>query len=735
MMKKRYGFLFLFLFFAETPWDGVIEWQTYTGMNEIRSLEFKNNNVYTGTNGGFFIYNRNSDNYNIYTNTDGLSYNNVKKIVFDSAENLWIGLGNGSVDIFNTEMNVEKTIIIDVQNIGINDFVLNDNDIYLAADFGITHYLINKDEVKASFRNLGTFDRNTEVKTLFISDDRIWAGTDYGIARSSLTYPNLQDPQFWQNYTTADNLPDNKIFAFIKYDNKIFAATEKGSAYYDGTQWVKVLNGLNERVSDLIVYQGKLYAGGYSGVYEFNDINESWSLIGKNIWDISIIRFDDEGNLWAGTNKKGLYVYNTSGGEWESKMPSVPAGNYFTDLDVDKDGVLWAVSGNSGNRGIYSFNGTEWKNYSVDDGLSSNNVSSVTTDNENRKWFGTPGFGAVTIEENPRVITVYNSDDGKLAGSDTPSFVIVDDIGVDESGIVWLLNRYANNDKALAAVTPDFTWHYFSLQDGLNSLELSCIAFDEDGKVWIGTSGVYPRGINVLDHKGTIDDKSDDEWEYYSTSDGLESNDINAITIDRSGYMWAATTEGANYWNGSKFSNVFELPHTYVHSIEVDPFNNKWFGTKGGVGVLDKYNFKWKYYNTSNSELVDDNVLSIAIDEATGYIYFGTGEGLSMAKTTYKIPDEEADDLTVYPNPFIPVENSEGLVIGDLEKDSSVKIFSVSGRLVKYITVDSGELFGSKAFWDGKDEDGNPVSSGVYLLIAYTEGGKIKKGKVAVIRK
>lgn len=106
-----------------------------------------------------------------------------------------------------------------------------------------------------------------------------------------------------------------------------------------------------------------------------------------------------------------------------------------------------------------------------------------------------------------------------------------------------------------------------------------------------------------------------------------------------------------------------------------------------------------------------------------------------MAKTTYKLPDENINNLSVYPNPFIPGENSEGLVIGDLEKDSSVKIYSVNGRLVKYITVESGELFGSKAFWDGKDEDGNPVSSGVYLLIAYTEDGKIKKGKVAVIRK
>ena len=108
-MKRKYGLLFLLLFFAETPWDGVIEWKTYTGMNEIRSLEFKNNNVYTGTNGGFFIYNKNADTYNIYTNTEGLSYNSVEKIIYDSGDNLWIGLSNGLVDVFSPEMNIEKS--------------------------------------------------------------------------------------------------------------------------------------------------------------------------------------------------------------------------------------------------------------------------------------------------------------------------------------------------------------------------------------------------------------------------------------------------------------------------------------------------------------------------------------------------------------------------------------------------------------------------------------------------
>jgi len=733
MMSISY-FLFLFFLFTNPIQNGVLEWQTFTSMNDVRKIIFINDEVYNASDGGFFIYNKSNNSYEIINNTSGLSYNDIRSMIIDGQGKIWIGLGNGFVDVLEPKSKKFDTIVIDVQDFTINDFVIRGNEIYFATNFGISQYLIDKKEIKSNFRKLGGFDKNTPVKKIYILNDEIWAGTNFGIAKSNLNYPNLQDPQFWQNFTKNDNLPDNIINGFIEFNNRIYTATERGVAYFDGTKWIKIIDGLSERISDFAISNGNLYAGAFSGVYILNEKN-LWQTFGKPLWDINVINFDKNGTLWAGTKSNGLFSYNLSNGEWLQCMPNLPNGNYFTSMDIDKNGIIWATSGQFGNKGIYSYDGKVWKNFDINDGISSNNVISIKIDKKNIKWFGTPGNGAFTIEGDDFKIVKYDTTNGKLAGSDTPSFVIVDDIGIDVIGNIWLLNRYANNGKALVAITPDFKWNYFSTSDGLNSVELSAITFDKSGRVWLGTSGVSPRGLIMLDHKGTLGNKSDDIWKYYTTSDGLVSNDINALTIDNYGYVWVGTPEGVNYFDGEKFRNVFGLFNDYINCITIDPFDNKWFGTKNGISVLDRYNYKWKYYNQNNSGLVDNNVLSIAINEKTGDVFIGTEKGLSKAKTTYSKSDVISSKLIVYPNPFIISEGNNLLVIGDLTSETVVKIFSSSGRLIKELSEENGNVFGAKAFWDGKDSDNNPVPSGIYILVANSENGNIKKGKVALIRK
>jgi flagellar hook assembly protein FlgD len=55
------------------------------------------------------------------------------------------------------------------------------------------------------------------------------------------------------------------------------------------------------------------------------------------------------------------------------------------------------------------------------------------------------------------------------------------------------------------------------------------------------------------------------------------------------------------------------------------------------------------------------------------------------------------------------------MTITGLVNSSTVKIYSISGRLIK--TID-GTLLGSTVTWDGKDENGKDLASGVYLVSA-----------------
>tara|TARA_B100001964_G_scaffold150860_1_gene166031 strand:- start:210 stop:1019 length:810 start_codon:yes stop_codon:yes gene_type:complete len=84
-----------------------------------------------------------------------------------------------------------------------------------------------------------------------------------------------------------------------------------------------------------------------------------------------------------------------------------------------------------------------------------------------------------------------------------------------------------------------------------------------------------------------------------------------------------------------------------------------------------------------------------------------------------------------YPNPFNPsttisynVETS-GMV--------SLKIYDIMGRLVKTLINDyksSGNQLGYNVVWDGKDNKGQQVSTGVYIYSLQTPGGNMTKKMV-----
>jgi hypothetical protein len=56
---------------------------------------------------------------------------------------------------------------------------------------------------------------------------------------------------------------------------------------------------------------------------------------------------------------------------------------------------------------------------------------------------------------------------------------------------------------------------------------------------------------------------------------------------------------------------------------------------------------------------------------------------------------------------------------------------TVDGHRVRDLATPGGRL----GYWDGKDDHGTDVASGVYIIIAYSgDGSSVASGKIAVIR-
>jgi hypothetical protein len=193
--------------------------------------------------------------------------------------------------------------------------------------------------------------------------------------------------------------------------------------------------------------------------------------------------------------------------------------------------------------------------------------------------------------------------------------------------------------------------------------------------------------------------------------------------------------------NGSTFTQVkvprndgtnyadYLLAGIDISSIAIDGAGRKWFATNGnGVYLISADNLtQLQHFTVDNSPLLSNTVLSVAMNQTSGEVFFGTENGLCsyISDATETNSEMSSDNVWAYPNPVDP--GYTGLItITGLTLDADVKIVSSNGALVA-----QGRSNGGTFTWDGHDQKGRRVASGVYMVVTATKSGE--KGTVCKI--
>jgi hypothetical protein len=202
-------------------------------------------------------------------------------------------------------------------------------------------------------------------------------------------------------------------------------------------------------------------------------------------------------------------------------------------------------------------------------------------------------------------------------------------------------------------------------------------------------------------------------------------NYVRTITVDRNNVKWFGTTQGVSSFDGKEwrtYKTTDGLAGSDVFSSAVDLNNVKWFGTGSGVSRFDGKT--WKTY-TDKDGLVRNDVFAIAVDH-NNVKWFGTGNGLSRYEdgiTSVLEPLEDTPlDITfsIVPNPFNPSTTLAFTL--PAPGRTTLTIYDITGRKVRTLFSEFMAPGAHAAIWDGRDERGGPVSSGVYL--ARLESGR-----------
>jgi ligand-binding sensor domain-containing protein len=744
-MRRLLVILFVLLPFLSSFPQLAFNWKNYTDMKNVRAIFSTPEGVWAASTGGAFYYNYADSSYIAIHKTDGLVGAALTAVTEDNSGNIWFGSATGVINVLNPK-SMEIIPIMDISasdksSKKINELRVVGDTIIVSTDFGVS--LINSKTFQFfdTFFKFGSFSSNIKVNSA-LKENRIFVATESGVAVQKPGSINPSAPESWDVYKTTEGLPSNNVKKLAIFKGEILAATEKGIAKFNGTSWELVM-GLffNNDVSDIFPKGDSLFILTKDNIYV--QYGETSKQLINSLIPLINFSYSEKLGILVGSTQGILRLKNEFSPEYF--FPNGPAVNQFPSMKVDNKGTLWSASGKDvTGMGFYKFQDGYWHNYNMANTpeLPTNFYYSVYTSSDNSVYFGSWGVGFVRIRDR---IDQFNTKNTAMRGIDVnPDFLVITDFASDSKNNLWILNWGAVNQNTLSMLTPDSTWHHFSIPAENTYLgQHFSLIIDQYNTKWFSSRDPKRAGLYYFNENNTYTNPGDDISGYLSRNNGLNNNDITALAIDRRGDIWVGTSLGVNVISNTgtilssstpqlRISSVFTLRQQTINCIAVDPLNQKWVGTNQGLLLVNSDGtYLIAALDSKNSPLLADEIRSIAIDENIGKIYVGTDAGLTSFETAAIKPQEAFSELFIYPSPF-KINNSSGVVtIDGLIRDTEIKILSVNGKLINHFPSPGGRI----AYWNGKDLNGQYVSSGIYFIIAFDkDGNSVATGKIAVLR-
>lgn len=503
-----------------------------------------------------------------------------------------------------------------------------------------------------------TYANGDDVLNLQLQGSILWAGTRAGglvrwdtVSRTYVQYLRPQDPLAGNTIYDVAIAPDGS--KWLATDGGLTVFDDKGTLQRGDDSWhtytyENTFHGLASDAVRAVAFVGPFV---YVGTYQIWDpLNEVW-------WGGGLSRLDTKGtavttdDTWAPIMTFASTFKRNPDGTFQLGLVS----DNINDIVVTPKGNLWIAA--SKHYKLEKIEGEDvfrWQR--VFGGLSYVDLKGTADPADDK-------------------VTSPNCEDSSAT---VPTLVCdIKTLALDASGFVWATLRgkgvmYFRADEPQISDDPSRIFKSPDHDEGVLGDTMVSIAFGPQDNpalkntVWIGrTNG----GFSVVDHKGTLSNHEDDEWNFgrdasFTTADGLAVNRVQAIAIG-GGSAWIGTgtffgTPGGigqlsladlNFKPGTNL-NTKGLPTNFITDMDFGKPATKWAGhawiTTGsrtqrrfGDGVVDldtkgdrnAANDNWTQYTTLTTDadgklpwtgLAGDNVQSVAVQSDT--VWFGSTE-------------------------------------------------------------------------------------------------------------
>lgn len=673
MTIKRYLLVvaFILLAYCNALAGGVGTWKNYLAYSDVQWVEEGSNKLYVLASNSLYTYNKNDQSIKTYDKVNGLSDTDIRFIAWNkTARRLVIIYSNNNIDLLDDRGNVTNVPDYYLKTT-MADKTINGIDmsgVYCYLSTGFG--LVKLNVAKAEISD--SYNLSFPVNYSYIEGGYIYAASQSnGLYRAPLT-ANLLDKNNWTQvggYVARPKTMDANLLNQAKTLNP-------GGPKYNGFAYIQYLN------NRLYTVPGMFKSG------------------------------------YADSNTPGA-VQILHDGEWANYQENLSLKTGYDYLD--------------------------------------NNVLAVDPRNANHVFVG----GRTGLYEflDGQLKAYYNKDNSLLQGAMYKgrelgnNYVLINGLCFDNKGDLWILNSQASRENLLR-LSADGQMTSFSkpalMKDGVGGSVLTSMVFDNRNNLWFcNDHWDYPA---LFCYQPTTDKLL--SFTRFVNEDGSNLDLVpHSVMPLSNGDVWVTTTIGPLLLSRSAIDNPETAVFTQVKvprndgtnladyllsgidvtCMAIDGGGRKWFGTKAnGVYLISADNMtQVKHITSSNSLLLSDNILSIAINNTTGEVFFGTDKGLCSYMSDATTPSDRpsGDNTYAYPNPVRPGYTGPITIVG-LSMNADVKIVTTNGVLVA-----AGISNGGSFIWDGKDKSGKPVASGVYMVESADEDGN--NGvvcKVAIVR-
>ena len=649
--------------------------------------------------------------------TNGLHAIGIHKIAWHPIENqLVIAYKNSRIDIVKGD---QVTLIDDIQITNlyadktINDLTIFNNNAYLSCNFGIVVIDLLKKEIKATiFPNNNR--QSVKVFQTISFQNKLFARTENGIWSSTLGQNNSWSQEQLMGILGIKNMFVFKNQLYFNNQQKIYPYQSNLASFQINAGTIEAIAVDENHILAAVSYQNN------GALVQLNNNQANTVLIDSSELRKPIGLLKDGNTTWVADNQKGLYEKNAQS-KWINlggPLKDANGGNAFSEHQI--------LMGYGANKiGISSLNEKGWTNLNQIQNLKINYVEAVSIDPVNQSWW--MGMGNQLIHYDPNKKTVEqilpNTSNGAIKS-----------IQQNTDGRIVLLKEGFG-----IVMREGAQWNSFPIQPGFSTNNLKKIIEDKNNLSWI--IGPKQQGILLFQKQN-----NQANWRQLNTGKGsgnLPSMEVTAIAEDKDGTIWVGTDNGIAIFQCNSINeacdaylpivqsngfNGYLFQRETIHCISIDGGNRKWIGTNNGAWLISKDGTEvLQHFTTENSPLPDNTVLSIGIEPTDGDVFFFTKNEIISFKGEATEGVKSQSTIKIYPNPIAPSYNGP-IIIKNLVNNALVKITDINGQLMMQTRA-----VGGQAIWNGRDQYQHKVASGIYLVFVRDDMGSEKAvGKIMI---